>query len=336
MIILTNCLTETVDEGGLKVANSLVKHIKKADPSVTVISCGREAKQGDLHFPCNKLMINLRLWRYLHQNNEKVLYIPAVGRMLPTAVRIAVLSVYTRRKLQALLVMKSPVGGAAKCLLKFSGAEIMVLSEDAYEHYRAIVGSKARRIRAGVDTERFVPVKQEKKQALRAKYGIPMDKPVVLHVGHLTQGRNLSHLLSIDSKYHVVLLASTYANNTKDEALREQLLSRKNITLIHRYVPAVEEIYQLSDVYFFPVVKEQCCIDVPLSALEAAACGLPVVATPYGELKVLSACEGFCRIDDLEAETINERLDQAIAKGVGGRNAILAYDWRQAVEALRM
>lgn len=335
MIILTNCLTQTVDEGGLKVANSLVKRMKNADSTVTVVSCGREKEQSDVHIPTNKLMLNPKLWRYLHRRKEKVLYIPSVGRMLPTAIRMAVLSLCTSRRLSALLVMKLPMTPLAKILLKISGAEIVALSEDAYQYYHAVIGNKAKRLRTGVDVGRFVPVEREQKLALREKYGVPLDKPVVLHVGHLTQGRNLTHLLTIDPKYHVVLLASTYADNIKDEALRAQLLARENVTLIQRYVSAVEEIYQLADVYFFPVVQEQCCIDVPLSALEAAACGLPVVATPYGELKTLMGNEGFYQIDQLEPGQINALLAQAIEKQAGGRAAVLPYDWQLAADALR-
>ncbi len=335
MIILTNCLTKVVDEGGMKVACSLAKHIKAADASVTVVSCGPEAVECDVHLPANKLMLNPRLGLFLHRRNENVLYIPAAARMLPTALRIAMLSVYTGGKLQTVLVMKSPIGRMAGFLLELFRAKIVALSEESYQHYRAVIGPRAKRLRTGVDTARYQPVDAAQKAALRAKYGIPADRRVVLHVGHLTEGRNLSHLLSIDPKYHVILVASTYAQNVKDEALRAQLLARDNVTLIHRYVPAIEEIYQLSDVYFFPVVREQCCIDVPLSALEAAACGLPVVATNYGELKSLVHQPGFYEIDSFDPQRLNALLDTAVAKAVSGREAVLPYDWDWAMKELQ-
>ena len=38
MIVLSDCLTNKIDEGCLKVANSLTKRLKKADASTMVIS----------------------------------------------------------------------------------------------------------------------------------------------------------------------------------------------------------------------------------------------------------------------------------------------------------
>lgn len=334
MIILTNCLTEVADEGGLKVANSLARRIKAADPSVTVVSCGIDAAGSDLHIPANKLMLNAQLARLLHSRREEVLYIPAFARMLPTALRIAVLSLYTRRKLRTVLVMQSPIGRLARMLLKMSGTEIIALSGDAWRHYREVLGKRAIRLQTGVSTQRFVPVDAAKKAALREKYGVPADKPVVLHVGHLTDGRNLSQLLKLDDRFHIVLVVSSFKLNVKDDELRQQLLARENVTLIEHYVPAVEEIYQLSDVYFFPVVEAYNCIDVPLSALEAASCGKPVVTTDYGEMRTLADKPGFYRIGSFDAEELNSLLDRAVKEAVSPRESVLPYEWDRAVEQL--
>lgn len=334
MIILTNCLTEVADEGGLKVANSLARRIKAADPSVTVVSCGSGAAGSDQHFPANKLLLNAGLVRFLHSSREEVLYIPAFARMLPTALRIAVLSMYTRRKLRTVLVMQASIGKLAGLLLKLSGTEVIALSEDAWQSYRAVIGERAIRLRTGVNTKKFAPVDAQQKEALREKYGIPVDKPVVLHVGHLTAGRNLNQLLKLNDDFHIVLVVSSFTLNVKDDELRQQLLARDNVTLIEQYLPAVEEIYQLSDVYFFPVVKAGNCIDVPLSALEAASCGKPVVATGYGELRELMDQPGFYRIDSFEAEALNGLLHRAAEDGVSPRASVLPYDWDCAVENL--
>lgn len=334
MIILTNCLTEVVDEGGLKVANSLAKRMKAADPSVTVVSCGSDAAGSDLHYPANKLLLNAGLARFLRSRGEDVLYIPAFARMLPTALRIAVLSLYTRRKLRTVLVMQSRIGKLAGLLLKMSRTEIIALSDEAWQRYREVVGERAIRLQTGVDTKRFIPVDAKKKTALREKYGIPADKPVVLHVGHLTAGRNLSQLLKLDDDFHIVLVVSSFTLNVKDEELRRQLLARGNVTLIEHYVPAVEEIYQLSDAYLFPVVEACNCIDAPLSALEAASCGKPVVSTAYGEMRTLVGKPGFYQIDSFAAEALNDLLHRAVDEAVSPRDSVLPYDWDRAVEKL--
>lgn len=334
MIILTNCLTETADEGGLKVATSLTRRMKAADASVTVVSCGSTPAGSDVHLQANKLMLNGALARFLRKSREEVLYIPAYARMLPTALRIAMLSLYSGGRLKTLLVMKSPIGKLAGWLLKSCRAEILALSEDAWRHYGAVIGERAIRLQTGVDTERFVPADAVKKAALRGKYGIPADKKVVLHVGHLTQGRNLQHLLKLDESFHVVLVVSSFSLNEKDEALREQLLARKNVTLIDQYLPAVEEIYQLSDVYLFPVVEDCNCIDVPLSVLEAASCGVPVVTTRYGEMQTLVEQPGFYPIESFDADALNALVSRAAEGTANPREAVLPYDWKWAVETL--
>ncbi|MBR6669087.1 MAG: glycosyltransferase family 4 protein [Clostridia bacterium] len=333
MIILTNCLTDTADEGGLKVATSLARRIKAADAAVTVISCGPDAAGADRHIPANKLLLNPGLWRALRKDGRDVLYIPSFARMLPAALRIAVLSLVVRGRLRTLLVMKSPIGKLAKLLLKMSKAEIVALSEEAHAHYRAVLGDRAIRLKTGVDTARFVPVDEAKKAALRKQYGIPEDKKVVLHIGHLTAGRNLRQLLKLKD-VHIVLVSSSFTLNVKDESLRAELLARDNVTLIETYLPQVEEICQLADLYFFPVTEAYNCIDVPLSALEAAACGKPVVTTAYGEMAVLAEQPGFYLIDSFEEKALNALIRRAAEEGINPREAVLPYDWDCAVDAL--
>lgn len=52
--------------------------------------------------------------------------------------------------------------------------------------------------------------------------------------------------------------------------------------IIDGFIERIEEIYHLSDLYIFPVVKKNSSIGLPLSILEARACGVPVVTTNFG------------------------------------------------------
>ena len=54
MIVLSDCLTNKIDEGCLKVANSLTKRLKKADASTMVISFERKPDYSDIHMSLNK------------------------------------------------------------------------------------------------------------------------------------------------------------------------------------------------------------------------------------------------------------------------------------------
>ena len=58
MIILSDCLTEKLDEGCIKVANSLTRRIKSTCPDTLVVSYKQEPKTSDVHLKLNKLFLN--------------------------------------------------------------------------------------------------------------------------------------------------------------------------------------------------------------------------------------------------------------------------------------
>ena len=116
--------------------------------------------------------------------------------------------------------------------------------------------------------------------------------------------------------------------------MRQQLLEKENITLVEGFVPRIWELYQLADVYLFPVEYIKGCIDAPLSAMEAAACGIPVVTTAFGELKTLLGNEGFYLLDTKESPALNDLLRKAARENRSPRKAILPYDWTAAAQSL--
>lgn len=335
MIILSNCLTQTMDEGSLKVANNLIKWIKKSAPETLIVSYERQLPLSDRHLPINKLLLNKELIKLIKQRKEPVLYIPFPARMVPTALRIFILSRFARWGLQAMVIMQGTMNGIARWLIKASGAKVLTVSRQTWEVYRELIGDRAVYLKTGVDTERFCPVDATRKAALRKEYGIPQNVPVILHVGHMQTGRNIRHLLNMDQTWQVVLVTSTFAAEEQNTALRSELMQKSNIMLIDRYLTNIEQIYQLSDVYFFPVVDVGNCIDVPLSALEAAACGIPVVTTAYGEMKELIHKEGFYSIESFEPATLNALLQKAAAEGKSPRENVLEYDWNMAAKIIQ-
>ena len=189
-------------------------------------------------------------------------------------------------------------------------------------------------LRAAVDTDRFHPVSLEKTRELKIKYGLDPDRPVALHVGHLKSGRNIRTLKNIPKTWQVLLVVSTNTRDTRDEALREELLKAGNIRILDDYIPEIREIYQLSDLYFFPVVQPGNCIDIPLSCLEAAACGKPVVTTAYGQMKDFAGMPGFFLMDDPE-QNPDVIFAEALSAQPGiSRGAAEAYDWKTAGKLL--
>lgn len=337
MLILSNCLTERTDEGCLKVANSLVKRLLQEKPDVPVITYDRKPQFESLHIRLNKFLFNKKLFRTIREKNQPVLYIPFPARETATALRVFILSRASRKKVTVLLTMRCQCGMLGRLLFKLSGADLVTLSRDTEQLYKKIVGEhRVTYLKTGVDTEKFTPVSSEQKMALREKYGLDPAKPVVLHVGHLKSGRNVGQLMKLDPAYQALLVVSTHTKDEQDTELKEALLQHPNVKIIDTYLPDIEEVYQLADVYFFPVVAPKNCIDVPLSCLEAAACGKPVVTTDYGEMAAFRGVEGFRFIESFDGAYLNQIVADALAmQKVPTREAVLAYDWRKGVSWLK-
>ena len=329
MLILSNGLTDVVDEGYLKVANSLVKRMKAKNPDITVVSYERKSALTDHYLELNKLLLSRKLISLIKKHKGNVLYIPFPAKMIATALRIFMLSIFKRGDLRVLLVMTGKMNWLPKMLMKVSGAKFIVLSKDTENFYKSFLKeNRVRYLKTGVDTSKFVPASKEKQVELKVKYGFDPNRPIVLHVGHLNRGRNVGELMKLDPKYQVVLVTSTLTKNEQDCDLKASLLSAPNIRIIDEYVPNIEEIYQMSDVYFFPVLQSCQCIDVPLSCLEAAACNKAIVTTDYEEMKAFTGMPGFYFIDSFEKTRLNELIGEALTKpDADTRTAVLEYDW---------
>lgn len=334
MIILSDCLAEKVDEGCLKVANSLTKRLKEYDPRNIVISYQRKPQRSDLHLQLNKLFLNWSLFSAIRKANTNVLYIPFSSNTRGSVARTFMLSLYARRRVDVLFALRFPMDRLTELLLRLSGARVIALSQESYRFYKERLG-KAVYLKTGINTDKFVPAAEDKKKSLREKYAVAEGKKVLLHVGHLKYGRNIDKLLNVNSDYHVFLVVSSATESEKDTELRKRLQVRPNTTIIDDYLENIEEVYQMADVYLFPVQESENCIDIPLSVLEAAACDVPIVTTDYGELKAFRGQKGFCYITEFDGESLNEALDRmAGMKACGNREPVLAYDWNRSVERL--
>jgi glycosyltransferase involved in cell wall biosynthesis len=171
---------------------------------------------------------------------------------------------------------------------------------------------------AGVRGERFRPPRDaEVVRQLRASFALPADRLVVLHVGHLRRGRNLTALCQlVDRRTHVLVVAS--ASQPADGGVYEQLV-RCGVDVRVGYMPAIEDAYRAADVYAFPVLEPRHAIRTPLSVLEARACGLPVLASRFFGIVDLFADDPLvelCRPSTWSVERI-VRLAELRRRSVG-------------------
>ena len=125
----------------------------------------------------------------------------------------------------------------------------------------------------GINTKKFKPVTKEEQKKLKEKYGFSADKPLVIHVGHCSSGRRLEDFGFLENCEKLVVASGMFESEEVVKVLRDH-----NVRIMSGYIENVEEIYQMADVYFFPTLSTEHVISVPLSVMEALACGTPVIA----------------------------------------------------------
>ena len=332
MVIISDCLRNNVDEGAIKLASTLSKKLKQIGAKIVAVNC--ECGFADVEIKANKFFLNEELYRFIRNNKDGILYIPFASNTLGSAIRVFFLSCMTKRKVSVLFTMRWEMNALTKLLFKVSGCQIITISQDSYEHFKkTLPGSKIVNIKTGVDSLRFCQVDDQKKKELRQKYDLPLDRTILLHVGHLKYGRNVDSFLNVSDKYYVVLVFSSVTE--KDASLKKELENSGNIKVIYKYLPNVEEIYQASDIYVFPVVEENNSIDIPLSVLEAAGCNLSIVSTSYKEVSFWGRKNGLYLVEGFNKDLINQYIDTAMqCKHIETSSIAKDYDWKKAVEKL--
>ncbi len=135
---------------------------------------------------------------------------------------------------------------------------------------------------------------------LKEKYGFPTDKPLVVHVGHASEGRGVEDLALLDGEIFSRLFVDS---GIFDNPAQAELLENSGVTIIRGFLEHVEEIYQMADAYLFPTKSGDYVISVPLSVMEALSCGTPAVS--YKSMKVSQSINGI--VDDALYEIDSEK-----------------------------
>jgi len=142
-----------------------------------------------------------------------------------------------------------------------------------------------------IDTDRFKPSK--KKDNLREKHSLPVDRPIVAYVGSLSAARGIYDLIAA---FQYVLIqfpkAILYVSHPQTEngfvSLKHvhELIRKfklQNRVVVQGPLPWVEEIFNLADVVALPFTRPYW-VDPPLVLLEAMATGATVITTSTGSI----------------------------------------------------
>jgi glycosyltransferase involved in cell wall biosynthesis len=339
--IYTKKLTQRLDEGIARVAHEMVNRLVEHDEVLVLFSTGDVIeKDGMKRITTNRSGLDVRLRAEIMRfRPDVILYIARGSAGLPSLFLARVLKWYGGGADVVILApqtkgFRSKLSRKCTPLLK---PDLILTTSGKDQRELVSLGCAARFVPLGVDVERFTPATPDKKRELRRTYGFDEEEPIVLHVGHIREGRNLRALGPIQDKgNHVVIAGSTFSPH--DAHLVDDLKAH-GIRLLTGYNDHIEEIYQLADWYIFPTISEKACISQPLSVLEAMACNLPVVSTRFGGLPDLFPGEGgglFYADSTSEIAAKSEYLrDNLRHVHPRTREMVEPYSWERSSQEIR-
>jgi glycosyltransferase involved in cell wall biosynthesis len=213
-------------------------------------------------------------------------------------------------------------------------AALVCVSDDELSAGRArgVATPDAVVVRNGVDLAAFAPVPDRDQRRLRADLALPPDAPVALCVGRLNDQKGQDVLVRGWPRV-VADLPTARLVLLGEGPLRAELeatATRLGVADSVSFVPptdAVASWYRAADVV---VLSSRYGVAMPLTPLEAMACGRPVVATDVAGVREALGpdCGAIVAADDLSA------LAAAVAERLGDdelrrREGHAARDWAQ-------
>jgi glycosyltransferase involved in cell wall biosynthesis len=323
VFLISEYLSFPADEGLKNIAYNLINRLRQTVDLQIVSKDGHCTNILDVEkLNLNKLFLNNRL-RFLLKNytSEIILYIPEASCTFNSFIRAKILKLMSKKaKVVMLACQHKRFLFFHKPLLNFLRSDLLFLLGKSDKDFFESKGMRVKILPPAIDKKKFHKVKTEKKMALRKKYHIPCDKTIITHVGHIKMNRNIECFITIQciNTLQAVIVGSI--TDKADMNLRKRL-ENNGIIVINDYLPDIQEIYQLSDIYVFPVLKRDAAIEMPLSVLEAMACNLPIITTRFSGLvdhfKEDVGFKYFERIEELsksikDIETVEIHNDQKV------------------------
>ncbi len=166
----------------------------------------------------------------------------------------------------------------------------------------------------GVDPATFRPRPPQECRAIRSRYGIPRDDPMVLYVGTEHPRKNLPRLYRAFAELvaPVVLVKVGAFREPQHRGLQQLALSLKIANRVcsveHVAADDLPLLYGTADVLVLASLTE----GFGLPPLEAMACGTPVAVSNAGSLPALVGTAGV-RFDPLDERAIADTLRDILA-----------------------
>jgi len=335
--IISDDLSGPPDEGVKKFTHAIAAGLGARHEVALISTHGEDASGLAWTLPSGRHFLSRRLRDALRSGRpEYIIYATRRSATFFSFLRARLLKLYcpgARVVLLGLQTRRHPAW--QRLLIRLLRPDLVLAQSDDNRAYLAALGCRVALTPGGVDTELFQPVDPDRRIELRERYGLATDRPVILHVGHLQEGRGVRALipLAATGECQVVLVASS---STAQEQQLAAELRAAGVTIMSEYLPHIEELYQLADCYVFPVTATDNAIEAPLSVLEALACDLPVVMRRFGGLPGLFGRvrhPGLCFVDS-DAELAARAIELARAGTRGTRVFVMPFSWNHTSRAL--
>ena len=157
------------------------------------------------------------------------------------------------------------------------------VAEEIRRHFPAIAG-RVLTIHNGIDTTAFAPgLRHDRARALRRSLGIPGERLVAVFVGSEWERKGLRpliHALALAPEWDLVVAGA--GDRERYRELAESLGVGEAVHWLG-VTREVQLVYELADAFVLPSSYET----FSLVTFEAAACGLPILATPLNGIREL-------------------------------------------------
>lgn len=335
LCVLSEALARSHDEGIKNLARAFVREARDRCEVLGLSSREAIPEWNTEYFSTNKLFFSPTLWRRIRRFRPDVLlYVAWTSASLGSVARAWFLRQACRVPVALVATQPMPYGPLERFLVSVLRPSMTFVQGPDNDDRLRRLGHRVAFLPSGVDLSAFGPIAAETRLRARRALGLPEDSWVISHVGHLNRRRideDLFRSLQALPGVQVVVVGSI--DQPQDNALVDAL-EAAGVVVIRRYLERVAEVYEASDAYLFPVRSTVNAIGVPLSVLEAMACNLPVITTPFEGLVQMfpEAKDGlhYARDGREIIATINE-LTNGASDTVATRQLVDAFSWTTVV-----
>jgi len=230
-----------------------------------------------------KLITQIKIYR-----PNLIIYLPFQSGTFASYIRQWILQrIFKKSKVVFFTLQPKPLSKIKKLLVRWLKPKYGITASPEVKQFWNMMKVESELIPLFTNLDNFKPIKEiSLKQDLRKKYNLPLNSIIIVHIGHINKERNLESLIPLCKENYKVLVvgsSSTPEDAAGPDALKHELIN-KGMIILDGYIENIQDIYHLSDLYIFPVIEKCGSIGLPLSILEARACGVPVLTTDFGSI----------------------------------------------------